>query len=770
MYFKEGEAPAKDKVADLLNFHSFEVESTEEVNDDTVFDVKVLPNRAHDCLSHEGIAQELAAITNVKLKDFSASETVTAHFAPDISVSVEDTKACSRYTARVMRGIAVGESPEWMKKSLTTIGQKSINNIVDAANMRMFATGQPLHVFDADKVEGNIAVRFAREGETITTLDNKEIKLDPSVLIIADESSPLAIAGIKGGQKAEATTDTKNIILESATFNGTLIRKTSQKLGIRTDASARFEHEIAPALAPRALSKLTNLILKVAGTDTTTVSEIIDIHGKLPRGYWIGITPAEVNRHLGTSYSEKEVCEIFDRLGFQYEIKKPRDTIAEIAPNLIGKPYRYGASTMLDAPDEMDCSSLVQYIYRQVGIFAPRVSVDLAVFARPIQENELEIGDLIFYRTKNEDGVRYASVEFLPGTRVERGVSHVAVYVGGGKNLHASGREGVKKSLIEPLNTTQADGYELVSFGRVIENNDPRIVVTIPHERLDLFPTRGFLTGGTPMDLIEEVGRMHGYERLAGALPSKSTAAVHKSYYYAELIRAKLAAADFSETINYSFADNGDLEIENPLAGQKSHLRTNLADQISDRLAFNKINQDLLGLSAVKIFEIGNVYGKAGERTHVAIASSTKDELPDLGFKAVNLYNGAENIYEFDLTEALAGLPLPASYRELPDFEESREMYKRFSPYPFVVRDIAVWVPEGVMSDEIADMIHEHTGDLEVINAFRLIDQYKKDGKISYAFRLVFQSKDRTLAGEEVAAIMDSIARDLNMREGWKVR
>ncbi|MFA5987488.1 MAG: B3/4 domain-containing protein, partial [Candidatus Paceibacterota bacterium] len=173
-------------------------------------------------------------------------------------VKVEDPKRCPRYIGRIVKNIKVGESPEWLKKRLASLGQKSINNVVDAANYAMLLMGQPVHVFDLNTLAYSgkvptVTVRLAREGETMTTLDGKDLVFDPSMLVMTDDTDVLDIAGIKGGNKAGITSETKNLVLETANFDGGPIRKTSTKLGIKTDASFRFEHELSPVLAERGM-------------------------------------------------------------------------------------------------------------------------------------------------------------------------------------------------------------------------------------------------------------------------------------------------------------------------------------------------------------------------------------------------------------------------------------------------------------------------------------------------------------------------------------
>ena len=212
--YMSGKLPPPQRLAELLTMHSFEVESVEKIGEDFVLDVKVLPNRAHDCLSHIGIAKESGAILKLKIKStkFKVKESKKEKIGDFLKVEIKEPRLCSRYTARVISGVKVGPSPRWLKERLEVLGQRSINNIVDATNYAMLAFGQPTHVFDFEKVKSanpkskiaKIIVRKSKKDEKIITLDNQEIKLDESILVIADEAEPLAIAGVKGGKKARS--------------------------------------------------------------------------------------------------------------------------------------------------------------------------------------------------------------------------------------------------------------------------------------------------------------------------------------------------------------------------------------------------------------------------------------------------------------------------------------------------------------------------------------------------------------------------------------
>ncbi|MFA6095334.1 MAG: phenylalanine--tRNA ligase beta subunit-related protein, partial [Candidatus Paceibacterota bacterium] len=224
-YFKKGlfgsRLPRPARLAELLSAHAFEVEGIEKVAGDTVLDVKVLPDRAHYALSHRGIAREASVMTGIPTKPAASSHAAPDASVPAVLVRVDDSALCPRYMARRIEGVNITAAPAWLARPLERIGQQSINSVVDATNFVMYDLGQPLHAFDADKVRGQIVVRRARAGEKIVVLGGKEIELLGSDLVIADDEGAIAIAGVKGGKRAEVTEETRNIIIESANFNPT---------------------------------------------------------------------------------------------------------------------------------------------------------------------------------------------------------------------------------------------------------------------------------------------------------------------------------------------------------------------------------------------------------------------------------------------------------------------------------------------------------------------------------------------------------------------
>lgn len=784
-YFKE-ELPSPEKVAELLIFHAFEVESVEKKVGDTILDVKVLPDRAHDALSHRGIARELAVHLGTRVIDVKKSETFHGEKTDrTLSIDVKDPALCRRYIGRVIEGVKVGPSPKWLVERLQVIGQKSINNIVDATNYVMFDIGKPLHAFDARFVDGALVVRSAEKGERITTLDGKEVALDYETLIIADSKSPLAIAGIKGGKKAEINADTTNIILEAANFSPTNIRKTSRRLGIQTDSSKRFENEQSPEGVEEAMERITALIVEVAGGKDTKVGDVIDVYSRKPAPYVVGVSTDEVNRILGTNISEKEIASIFIRAGFSHRvIPSPVKEVLGRAMTLIDVPYKYGASIMYDAPRAFDCSSFTAYLFAQAGVQIPRMAVDQYAYGEIISEKELEPGDLIFSNT-GTGKIYYETIEFMKGIKILEGVDHCGLYVGNGNIIHATRATG--KVMMESL-AGSAQFKNIVGYRRIHEALASRLMITVPYYRLDV---------RIKEDLVEEIGKTYGYGKISPKqLPQfEKVPAINKSFFYAQSVRNILLEEGFSEIYTSSFTGAGDVAVENPIAGDKSFLRSNLLDGLTKSLEINEKNAPLLQVDTVKVFEIGKVFGKNGESFHLAFGiRNTPGYKGDKALEAIKnvcvalsqklgqelgeniKHSGDEAVAQIDFDALLEKLPDSKLYKSTFEMPKREVAYKKISSYPFVLRDIAVFVPRDVLESDISLIIKNHAGELLVRDP-KLFDRFEKKNKetgevekISYAFSLVFQSQEKTLSDEEVNIIMKNVTDILNAKSDWQVR
>src|SRR5215207_4460756 len=243
------DAPEARRAADALTHGGLPVEAVERMGNDMVIDVEVTSNRG-DCLSHVGVARELGALLNrqVKLVEPLPAEAGRPANA-EAKVRIEARDLCPHYTARVIRGVKIGPSPEWMVRRLEAVGLRPINNVVDVTNYVMFELGQPLHAFDFDKLGGReIVVRRARPGERLVSLDGHVRKLDGQMLVIADARVPVALAGVMGGRDSEVSGVTVNVLLESARFDPLSVRRTSRALALKSDSSYRFERGIDPAV------------------------------------------------------------------------------------------------------------------------------------------------------------------------------------------------------------------------------------------------------------------------------------------------------------------------------------------------------------------------------------------------------------------------------------------------------------------------------------------------------------------------------------------
>lgn len=629
--------PNTGEVTQLLTEHAFEIDGIESVGNHAVIDVDVLPNRSSDCLCHRGIARELATILGFDLKYDPLALTPHLDSTDKIQVTIDDTEACPRFTASLITGIEVKESPGWLKERLESLGQRSINNIVDATNYVMYAIGQPLHAYDADlfpQVDGSwkFNVRFAAAGEVVeilpegTSTEPRKVECVGTESLIVDGSSntPIGLAGVKGGQYAGVHAGTTNIIIEAANFHPTITRTTARRLGIVIDASKRFENELPLELPPHGQYKIIKLIADIAGGE---YNGTVDVYPQPHENPTVSVRIEKVNALLGLDLSAAEIVTLITQTG---------STVTQ------------------SRPEVLSC----------VG----------------------------------------------------------------------------------------------------------------PWERTDLLIEE---------DFVEEVGRLHGLSQIVSIEPKHNTCrSVNVRQYYSEKIRQILLELGFSEVITSSFQKKDKVQLQNALASDKSYVRSQLRKNITIALDTNFTHTDLLGLRAVKVFEIGTVFTKtdAGIEEHVSLALGVrlkgngytpKDDQPlrealdtleqKLG---VSVSGQVERgVAEINLSDVLVSLPVPEAYD--PPVDRTISTYTPVSPYPAIARDIAVWVQADFDTQRVLEILQTTAGGLCV--RIDLFDEFEKDGRTSYAFRLVFQSTERTLTDSEVSSIMDTI-NQVAEQNGWEVR
>ena len=649
-YFKKP-LPSSEEIANLLTFHIFEVEGIEKKTNDDILDVKVLPDRASYCLSHEGVARELGALlSNNEFMPRNPSEIDSSNDVSGVSVSIEAGDVCDKYNGLRILGLSSNESPEWLKNNLEAVGQRSINFLVDLANFVMLDIGQPMHVFDAEKLDGDIVVRYAKAGEKITTLDGRDVALDSSVVIIADEKSPLAIAGIKGGKIAETTNFSTHVIVEAAHFDSIYTRKASSRLNIKTDSSKRFENAISSQFTEIALRHFVALLKK---EDPDALVGEISISGN-------------------TKIVDKKV-----------------EVVPVFVASALGKD--------ISSDEMLECLSRGSIPARREG-------------------------------------------------------DKIAVYP--------------------------------------------------PHYRNDL---------NIPEDIADEIGRLYGYENIEAKLPEiKIPVEVNDAISWRNKSRNFLINLGFSEIQTYALKDKGEIEIANPLAEDKKFFRSELSSAMQEKLASNLYYADLLGLSKIKLFEFGHVYKNNKEFTSLSIGiaykkvakgESVNDEIKEIrdalfaeiGSDAsilctidnmggiiskdgisIGLTNNIGGIMEVDFDALIDGLSKNKTDITI-DVSKEILKYMPISAYPFIVRDVALFVPPKITPDTVFEVIKRNAGELLVRH--ELFDVFEKKNKetgelekTSYGYRLVFQSYEKTLTDDEINKIMDKISDALKGKEGWEVR
>jgi len=834
----KGKLPRPEKLADLLTMHSFEVENLKEVRllsgrSDFIFDVDVLPNRAHDCLSHVGVARECAALARSKFKVQSAKliEDKKLKIENFAEVDVKDKELCPRYIVRVITDIKVGPSPKWLKERLEALGQKSINNIVDAANYVMLETGQPLHVFDFDKLAGNkkkkIIVRRAKKGEEIITLDEEKYKLDPSILIIADNKNPIAIAGIKGGKKAEINNKTRTIILEGGNFNLNNIHKTSRKLNLQTEASLRFEHGLDPNLTLEAINKAVALIQKIS--KGKIAKGVIDIYPWKLKARKVSLKLSKINKLLGVEIPEKEIIRILNSLELKTKRISLVNELIDMAKSLINKPYKYGASTSQEAPELFDCSSFTRYLFRQIGKEIPRPSIEQIEVGREIEKKELKPGDLIFSKGF---GKPHRNKKF------PQGVGHVGLYIGNGKVINVPKKVG--RVVIQNIDLfTKSNQWR--GARRILEDENDQLLVTIPTRRLDI---------EIPEDLIEEIGRIYGYEKIS----PKPPLAILVSAKSNDLLKLKNKVKDIleglglTEVYNYSFVGDDDLKklalnskdyltLENPLSSDLRYLRRDLITNL-----LKNIKKNFKYFNQARLFELGKVYikskaqpayrqGRPAYRQGRSVKPKTEERIMLTGIlgqkeKEEKLFYEAKGVVDGLLNKLGITGQWYDDFQATPEYTEkklwqssqsaeikindkeigflgkinsetltktgikgevvvfninfdlllqlAREelIYRHPSKYPALVRDIAILVNFEDRVANVLNIINDVGGPL--VRDVDLFDMYEGDkipqGKKNLAFHIIYQSDKRTLKDKEVDEIQNRIIKEIKKRRGWEVR
>lgn len=367
------------ELRERLTMVGLAIDAVGEVGGDSVIDVEVPSNRP-DCLSHLGIAREVAVIERSKVQRPKSKVFAMSGSAADLtSVEINDPDLCPRYAARIVRGVKIGPSPPWLAKRLGEIGQRAINNVADITNYVLHEFGQPLHAFDLAKLNAQrIVVRRAAAGETLTTLDGTERKLDAQMLVIADAIQPVALAGIMGGQNSEISTATTEVLIESAYFNPDSVRRTARQLGMDTEASRRFERGADCENVLLAQARCVQLICEIAGGVATETA--IDVYPDPVPIRSVTFRPERVESLTSLRVEIPEMIRILTALGFMQGEPQANGTLTFLVP-----------SWRIDVGIEED---LVEEVARHVGYDKIASELPPSNFAGEYQPTERKRRDL----------------------------------------------------------------------------------------------------------------------------------------------------------------------------------------------------------------------------------------------------------------------------------------------------------------------------------------------------------------------------------------
>lgn len=602
-------------------------------NENCILEIDILPNRG-DCLSVIGVAREIAALFNKKIKQFTyklveAKEKSSSR----LKVEVRDKKLCPRYMARVIDGVVVKESPDWLKDRLVSAGMRPINNVVDITNYLLLSYGQPMHAFDADKISGQkLIVRKAAKGEKIVTLDGIEHQLAEDRLVIADNNGPVALAGVMGGVNSEVSLSTTSIILESAYFNPVSIHKTSKATKLRTEASIRFEKGTDWDMVAEALDRAAYIVAEIAGG--MVLGGKIDIKNPGRKKHKITLRPAQIGNILGIDIPMKEIVKSLEGLGFKVAGKSD-SKITVIVPT-----WREG-----DVLREID---LIEEIARIWGYDKIKTSLPL---------------------------VREAAVEFVP--EPQKQIREIMVACG---------------------------LYEVQTFSLV----DPKmagekaIVIQNP-----LTPEESVLRTGMMASLLKVIS--HNLRR---QISNIKIFEIGKVFVPDE--KLTLAGALSGGGVDY-YAVKGVVE--------------NLLEEFS---------------LDIKVEHLANRDFHPGKSAAVILGSRSFGIFGALHPDLLKVWDIKQEVYafEFDLNVLLDYKIEPKKFNPLPK-------------YPKIEQDLAMFVPQGVLSSALVETIKKAGG--VMVEDVYLFDRFKD----SQAYRIAFRDKYRTLKEEEVDRMFMDIQDEL---------
>ncbi|HEX8136329.1 MAG TPA: phenylalanine--tRNA ligase subunit beta [Pyrinomonadaceae bacterium] len=695
------------ELRDRMTMIGLAVESVHEAGDDFVLDFDLTSNRP-DCLSHLGVARELAVLEDgeVRLPSAQASGAsgMTEAFT---SVEIEDPDLCPRYAARIVRGVKIGPSPAWLVKRLEAIGQRPINNVADITNYVMHELGQPLHAFDLAKLtEHRIVIRLARASERLKTLDGVERELDSDMLVIADAARAVALAGVMGGEETEISADTTDVLIESAYFDPASVRRTAKKLGLHTEASHRFERGTDYGGVLRAQQRAVSLICELAGG--TATENALDAYPKQLESRDVSLRPERVTALTGLAVATPEIERILSALGFAHH--------ARISVLEEEWSFRDGV------PEEVvpgDLNSRLTYV-------VPSWRVDVEREEDLVEEVARHVGyDLI----ATELPASNIAGEYQPGERRRRGLRQV---------LTAYGFD------------------EAISFGFIDTEHDDLFELLPEMARTGSGPER-FVTLRNP--IIEGATRMR-----PSLLPGLLDAVKHNFNHGTRDVRLFETGRVFAASREpVALPDEREAFALVLTGGALEEGRASPGRELDfyDLKGALEAAADAMHLPALQFAPASVRHLRAGQAAEVSIDGRRVGYLGRLDDAVAAQYKFRQPVYvaEVDLTALLSS-------------GERTIVYTPLARYPSVVRDVSLLVARDVTFSELLRTAEEQPVEyrraVRLVDVYE--GESLPEGRRSVTLRLEYRSDERTLRDEEVDALHAQIVAALEQRFDAKMR
>ncbi len=639
------------------------------IETDYVFDIGITPNRP-DGMNHIGIAREVAAIAGKALKVATPKFPERAENIDDfVRVEIQCPVSCPRYTARLIRNIKLGASPDWMVRRLEAVGMRSINNVVDITNYVMMETGQPLHAFDFNLVSGGkIIVRESREGETFVTLDEKSHELQQGTVLICDAQKPVALGGIMGGLNSEVNERTTDVLLEAAYFQPENIQRSLRYLGMSSEASMRFERGIDPNGALHAQARATELFVELAKGEVA--KGVIDIYPQKIHPVKIELKTQEINRLIGTTLTSEEMCDLLTKI----EITAEKN-------NVIAPTFRPDLTRVADIAEEV----ARLYGYDNIPLCAT-TPISYEVHDNPFDDFVESLKTIM-------TGIGYQEVvtNSLINSQAYQEMTGEPIY-----------------TVLNPLNA-DLDGLRntlIPSLLTVLQWNVYRQIKDLA---------------------IFEINRVYQH-------PGSLTERPHEEMHLTVALTGTRGGDDWlSSRELYNFYDvKGVVEY--------------LADKISlDKLAFIPYDNFAVENQSVKILLGENEIGYLGK-----------------------LQNSLRTRFDIDNPVFIAQL----NVHRLFDYRKTERRFNEIPRFPWVERDLAVVLDRDIETGEIIKTIRKVGG--KFLKDAYVFDLYTgkqiEASKKSVAFRLIFQSNEKTLTDEEITYWFERIMAAVQKTHHAKLR